>query len=283
MDDGSDPSPFPIASSPLPGNAARAGEYARTSRLPPPVPDSNPVVLLLGATGGIGSDLARRLAARGARLVLGARDADRLDALAAETGGLAVALDATDPNAVKAAAERAVAEFGRLDGAANLVGSILLKPGHLTSPEEFEQTLQLNLYTAFNLVRAAAKAMYGTGGSIVLMSSAAAGVGLANHEAIAAAKAGVEGLARSAAATYAPRGIRVNAVAAGLVRTPLAARLLATEAAEAASAAMHPLGRVGEPSDVAEAVDWLLDGGRSSWVTGQTIRVDGGLATVRPR
>ncbi len=248
-----------------------------------PVPEPSPVVLLLGATGGIGADLARRLAARGARLVLGARDAGRLEVLAAETGGLAVPLDATDAGAVKEAADRAVAEFGRLDGAANLVGSILLKPAHLTSPDEFETTLQQNLYSAFNLVRAAAKAMYGSGGSIVLMSSAAAGIGMANHEAIAAAKAGVEGLARAAAATYAPRGIRVNAVAPGLVRTPLAARLLASEAAEAASAAMHPLGRVGEPAEVAEAVDWLLDGARSGWVTGQTLRVDGGLATVRPR
>ncbi|HEX8385232.1 MAG TPA: SDR family oxidoreductase [Rubricoccaceae bacterium] len=247
------------------------------------MPDSSPVVLLLGVSGGIGTAVARRLAARGARLVLAARDPGRLGLLASETGGLAVPLDATDPAAVVAAAARAISEYRRLDGAANLVGSILLKPGHLTTPEEFDQTLQLNLYTAFNLVRAAAKAMYGTGGSVVLMSSAAAGVGLANHEAIAAAKAGVEGLARSAAATYAPRGIRVNAVAPGLVRTPLSARLLATDAAEQASAALHPLGRVGEPEDVAEAVDWLLDADRSSWVTGQTVRVDGGLSTVRPR
>ncbi len=247
------------------------------------MPDTSPVVLLLGASGGIGSALARRLAARGARLVLCARDADRLGALASETGGLALPLDATDADAVKAAAERAVAEYGRLDGAANLVGSILLKPGHLTSPDEFDQTIRLNLTTAFNLVRAAAKAMYGSGGTIVLMSSAAAGVGMANHEAIAAAKAGVEGLARSAAATYAPRGIRVNAVAPGLVRTPLAARLLATESAEAASAAMHPLGRSGEADEVAEAVDWLLDGTRSGWVTGQALRVDGGLASVKAR
>ncbi len=245
--------------------------------------DPSPVVLLLGASGGIGSALARRLAARGARLVLCARDADRLAALAAETGGLALPLDATDADAVRAAAERAVAEYGRLDGAANLVGSILLKPGHLTSPAEFDETIRLNLTTAFNLVRAAAKAMYGSGGAIVLMSSAAAGVGMANHEAVAAAKAGVEGLARSAAATYAPRGIRVNAVAPGLVRTPLAARLLASEAAEAASAAMHPLGRVGEAAEVADAVDWLLDGSRSGWVTGQALRVDGGLATVKAR
>ena len=251
--------------------------------MPDPTDVSSPVVLLLGASGGIGSALARRLAARGARLVLAARDADRLAALADETGGVAVALDAADPDAVKAAAERAVAEFGRLDGAANLVGSILLKPAHLTSPDEFEATIRLNLTTAFNLVRAATKAMYGTGGAVVLMSSAAAGIGMANHEAIAAAKAGVEGLARSAAATYAPRGIRVNAVAPGLVRTPLAARLLTSEAAEAASAAMHPLGRVGEAAEIADAVDWLLDGTRSGWVTGQTLRIDGGLSTVRPR
>lgn len=245
--------------------------------------DSSPVVLLTGATGGIGSAVARRLAARGARLVLVAREADRLDALAAETGGLALSADVTDPDAVKATVDRAVSDFGRLDGAANLVGSILLKPAHLTSPDEFEQTLQLNLYSAFNVLRAAAKAMYATGGTVVLMSSAAAAVGLANHEAIAAAKAGVEGLVRSAAATYAPRGIRVNAVAPGLVRTPLAARLLASEAAEQASAAMHALGRVGEPEDVAEAVCWLLDADRSAWVTGQTVRVDGGLSDVRPR
>ena len=243
----------------------------------------SPVVLLIGASGGIGSAVARRLAADGVRLILCARDAERLEALATDTGGLVVPTDATDPEAVTAAVARAVAEHGRLDAVANLVGSILLKPGHLTSPDEFEQTLRLNLYSAFNVLRAAAKSMYGTGGSVVLMSSAAAAVGLANHEAIAAAKAGVEGLVRSAAATYAPRGIRVNAVAPGLVRTPLAARLLASEAAETASAAMHALGRVGEPEDVAEAVCWLLDGDRSGWVTGQTVRVDGGLADVRPR
>ena len=259
------------------------GRNTPASLSPTRVSDSNPVVLVLGATGGIGAAVARRLSARGARLVLGARDADRLAALAAETGGLAVPLDATRPDEVKAAADRALAEYGRLDGAANLVGSILLKPAHLTSPEEFEQTLQLNLYTAFNLVRAAAKAMYGTGGSIVLMSSAAAGVGLANHEAIAAAKAGVEGLARSAAATYAPRGIRVNAVAPGLVRTPLAARLLATPAAEEASAKMHALGRVGEPDDLVGMLALLLDRAQAGWITGQTISVDGGFATVRPR
>ena len=121
------------------------------------------------------------------------------------------------------------------------------------------------------------------GGSIVLMSSVAGRYGLPNHEAVAAAKAGIEGLVRAAAATYAPRGIRVNAVAPGLVRTPLAGRLVATEQAVEASAAMHPLGRIGEPEDLTDALAFLLDPARSAWVTGQTLSVDGGFATVRPR
>jgi NAD(P)-dependent dehydrogenase (short-subunit alcohol dehydrogenase family) len=118
------------------------------------------------------------------------------------------------------------------------------------------------------------------GGSVVLMSTAAAHVGLPNHEAIAAAKAGVEGLARSAAATYASRGLRFNVVAPGLVETPLSERITSSEAGRKASLAMHPLGRLGEPGEVAGVVSWLL-GAESSWVTGQVFVVDGGLSAVR--
>jgi NAD(P)-dependent dehydrogenase (short-subunit alcohol dehydrogenase family) len=246
-----------------------------------------PVYVLVGGTGGIGAPLARRLASEGARVVLGARDADRLGALAGETGAKAFTLDATEPDAVGGLVEAAVEAHGRLDGLVNLVGSILLKPAHATSPEEFAETLRLNLETAFYALRAAVRPMQKNaapgGGSVVLMSSVAGRYGLANHEAVAAAKAGVEGLVRAAAATYAPKGIRVNAVAPGLVRTPLAGRLVGTEQAEAASAQMHPLGRVGEPEDLTDALAFLLDRDRSGWVTGQTLSVDGGFATVRPR
>ncbi len=120
------------------------------------------------------------------------------------------------------------------------------------------------------------------GGAVVLVSSAAARLGLPNHEALAAAKAGVIGLTLAAAASYAGQGLRVNCVAPGLVRTPLTVRLTGSEAALKASAALHPLGRVGEPEEVAAAIAWLLDP-RQGWITGQVLGVDGGLATVRGR
>jgi len=238
-------------------------------------------ILILGAAGGIGGALARRLAASGVKLVLAGRDLSRLEAIAAETGGIPYVLDATKPAEVEAAAAKALEAHGRLDGLANCVGSILLKPAHLTSEEEWDAVVSTNLRSAYGAVRAAARAMT-AGGSVVLVSSAAARIGLANHEAIAAAKAGVIGLALSAAATYAPRGIRVNAVAPGLVRTPMTARITGNEAALKASTAMHALGRVGEPEDVASAIAWLLDPAQS-WVTGQVVGVDGGLATLRSR
>jgi NAD(P)-dependent dehydrogenase (short-subunit alcohol dehydrogenase family) len=162
------------------------------------------------------------------------------------------------------------------------VGSILLKPAHTTTDEEWRETLALNLDSAFYAVRAAVQPMRRNGGAILLHATAAARVGLVNHEAIAAAKAGVMGLARAAAATYARFSIRVNCIAPGLVQTPLAARITGNEASRKASEAMHPLGRLGEAADVAAAGAWLLDPA-SSWVTGQVIGVDGGLADLRGR
>jgi NAD(P)-dependent dehydrogenase (short-subunit alcohol dehydrogenase family) len=124
--------------------------------------------------------------------------------------------------------------------------------------------------------------MRSSGGSIVLMASAVAQRGMINHEAIAAAKAGVVGLALSAAATYARYNIRVNCVAPGLTRTPLTASLTQNELTLKASAALHPLGRIGEPEEVASAIRWFLSP-ENSWVTGQVLAVDGGLSTVQPR
>ncbi len=243
---------------------------------------ANPVYAVIGATGGIGTALCQRLAARGARLLLGAREETKLAALASVTNAATHRLDATESEQVDAFIAQAVATYGQLDGVVNCVGSLLLKPAHITTNDEWDFTLRQNLNSAFYLLRAATKAMQARGGSIVLLSSAAARTGIANHEAIAAAKAGVIGLTLSAAASYAARGIRVNCVAPGLVATPLTARITGNEASVKASAALHALGRIGAPEEVASAIDWLLDSA-NSWVTGQVIGVDGGLATVRPR
>ena len=224
--------------------------------------------------------MARLVVAAGGRVFLAGRDAARLEATANELGMPWGTVEATDPDNIDACADAAAAALGGLDGITNCVGSILLKPAHLTSTADWQATIATNLTSAFGCVRAAGRLLKAEGGSVVLVSSAAARVGLANHEAIAAAKAGIMGLVLSAAATYARQKIRFNAVAPGLVRTPLAAGLVASELAEKASIGMHPLGRLGEPGDVARAIVWLLDPAQS-WVTAQVIGVDGGLADVK--
>jgi len=234
--------------------------------------------LVIGAAGGIGRRLVELLHRDAWSLVLAGRTEDSLNEVAAEYPGQTAVVDARDFDAIDAVFQ----SHPRITGAVNLAGSILLKPAHLTTEQEFEETIALNLRTAFALTRAAGKHMKSTGGSVVLMSSCAAGIGLANHEAIAAAKAGVEGLVRAAAATYAGAGIRFNAVAPGLVATPMARRITENEGALKASTAMHPLGRIGQPDDIARAIAFLL-GADSTWTTGQVLGVDGGLARLKAR
>lgn len=243
-----------------------------------------PVTVIIGGSGGIGSAVARRLSALGGRIFLAARDEHRLSKIANTLDAKSMAIDARDGEAVDRLLQTAADAYGRVDGIVNCAGSILLKPAHLTSDEEFGDTLDANLKTAFSTTRAAARLMkqQSGGGSVVLCSSVAARRGLINHEAIAAAKAGVEGLALSAAATYARFGVRVNCVAPGLVRTPLTQSLTQNEIVAKSSAALHPLGRIGEADDVASAICWLLDR-EQRWVTGQIIGIDGGLGSVQAR
>ena len=238
--------------------------------------------VVFGANGGIGAAVSRRLAAAGAGLVLAGRSEEKLVKLASALDATACVLDATQADQVRACLETAVDRFGQLDGVVNCVGSLLLKPADRTTPEEFAEVISTNLGSAFAVVHSAAAVMRRSGGSVVLLSSAAAEVGLPNHEAIAAAKAGIIGLARSAAATYASRGLRFNCVAPGMVRTPLTESITASDVALKGSIAMHALGRIGEPEDIAAAVGFLLDPA-NNWLTGQVLGVDGGLAHVRAR
>ncbi|QDU07993.1 SDR family NAD(P)-dependent oxidoreductase [Gimesia aquarii] len=238
--------------------------------------------VVLGATGSVGSDLSRRLISAGHHVLLGGRDKNKLQELGAELDAPFANIDASEFSSIEECLQAAHTEYGRVDGVVNCIGSVLLKPAHLTSDEEWQETLTTNLSSAFVTVRSASKVMRQTGGAIVLVSSAAARIGFANHEAIAAAKAGIIGLTLSSAATYANRGIRVNAVAPGLIKSNMTKKLWETPTAQSTSAAMHALDRIGEPSDVASMIAWLLQPA-TSWITGQVLGVDGGLATIAPR
>lgn len=244
-----------------------------------PTKTEEATILVVGAAGGIGRAVVRRLASRGFAVVGAGRDSSRLEACPELTDRRVC--DAADLEALDAIVGELHADETRppLRGIVNLAGCITLKPAHLLGLGEWNDTMSAKLTTAFSCVRAAGRHMK-SGGSVVLVSTVAAGTGLANHEAIAAAGAGVEGLTRSAAATYAARGLRVNAVAPALVDTPMASRITSSERALEHSRKMHPLGRIGEPEDIAPAIEWLVSED-SSWVTGQVIGVDGGLGRVR--
>ena len=225
--------------------------------------------LIIAASSVIGQELVRTLIAQGDTVYTTARDQSKIkpDAL----------LDATDFDAV----EKAFQDAGKIDGVVNCAGSLLLKTAHSTAKSEYLSVIDASLTTAFATVHAAGKYMK-EGGSVVLISSAAALAGLANHEAIAAAKAGIIGLVQSAAATYANIGLRVNAVAPGMVETSLTQQLTASPVMLKASIAMHALGRIGRPADIVNGINFLLNP-ENNWITGQVLAIDGGLSHVRPR
>jgi NAD(P)-dependent dehydrogenase (short-subunit alcohol dehydrogenase family) len=225
--------------------------------------------LVIAASSGIGQATCRILKAEGHDIYTTARDRSKIEPDAC--------CDATDFDAV----EQVFQSAGAIDGVVNLSGSLLLRSAHTTTKEQYQSVIDASLTTAFATVRAAGKYMK-NGGSVVLVSSAAAMAGLANHDAIAAAKAGILGLVLSAAATYAPQNLRINAVAPGLTETPLTTSITNNETSRKFSENMHALGRLGKPDDVARAIVFLLDP-RNSWITGQALGVDGGLSHLRPK
>ena len=195
---------------------------------------------------------------------------------------MAVRADAIDSASLDQAFSDVAARLGAPTALVHAVGSTLLRPAHAIKDEEFAEVLATNLSSAFFALRAFVRLVPRTERAAALFfSTAATSIGLVNHDAISAAKGGVDGLVTAAAATYASRGIRVNAIAPGLVRSELTRRLVENPATLQASEAMHPLGRVGEPEDIA-ALAALLVGPQAGWLTGQVIAVDGGLSSIKP-
>jgi NAD(P)-dependent dehydrogenase (short-subunit alcohol dehydrogenase family) len=235
--------------------------------------------VIVGATGGIGAATARWLAARGARLALVARREEPLAALAAELGAHALPGDAQEAATAQRAVEAVLAAHGRIDFVVHAVGSIVLKPLARLTEDDMLNAFRLNTVSAFHTMKAAVGPMsQAKAGAVVVCSSVAASTGLPNHEAIAAAKAALEGLIRAAAMTYAGSGVRFNAIAPGLTRTPLAAGITGNARALEASLGVHPLGRLCEPEEAAEAIGYLLGAPN---VTGSVLPLDGGMAAGR--
>lgn len=241
--------------------------------------DTPKVILIGGITGGIGSALATRLAKIGHTVIGFSRN----QASDAGDSFEHFICDATDSEQVSELFTRVQKTHGKLDAYVHATGSIFLKPAHLTSDADWLQTLHQNLSSAFYALRSATKIMTKQGsGSCLFFSTTAAQVGLSNHEAIAAAKGGIEAMVRAAASTYANRCIRVNAIAPGLTNTPLAKPMINSKQALEFSQKMHPLGEIGDADHVASLAQWLLSE-EARFVTGQTYVMDGGLSSIVPK
>jgi len=236
-------------------------------------------VVIIGATGAIGSAIARRMAASGHTLHLVARDKAKLSALAEELGAHSAVADVLDTAALTAAIQRAGA---RMAGLAFCVGSIVTKPLKRATEADFMDAFRLNAVAAAMAVAAAGEALHAVSGSgVVLFSTIAVRSGFASHAVIAAAKGAVEGLTLSLAAELAPN-TRVNCIAPSLTRSGISEPLIRNETMAKAIAGQHPIPRLGEGTDAGALAAFLLSAD-AGWITGQVFAVDGGRSTVRTK
>jgi NAD(P)-dependent dehydrogenase (short-subunit alcohol dehydrogenase family) len=241
-------------------------------------------VFIGGIAGGIGSALAKRLSSANWSVGGYGRPSEKWSEFKESHDQYNLYdADGTDPASLKKAVSGFCESAGGIDAYVHAIGSVFLKPLHLISDEEWQTVLACNLNSAFFAAREVITPMRRQkSGTLIFFSSVAAQAGLSNHEAIAAAKGGIDGLVKSIAATYAANGVRANAIAPGLVRTGATSQLTGNEQALRFSERMHPLGRIGEPDEVASLVAWLVSE-EASWMTGQTLSLDGGMGTVLPK
>jgi NAD(P)-dependent dehydrogenase (short-subunit alcohol dehydrogenase family) len=238
--------------------------------------------LVTGGGSGIGFACAERLVADGATVTICGRGADRLNIAAERLGVTAVTADVTVEEDVAAAVARAAEHTGRLDGCvANAGGGGMLARLHEQSVEDFRRVLDLNVVGTFLTLKHAVRAMLPAGtGSFVAMSSIAGHLTHPYFGAYPPAKAGIEQLVRNAADEYGASGLRFNAVRPGFTATELMSAIPRDSSIFASYVDNSPLGRVGEPAEVAALVRFLL-GDESGWMTGAVLDVDGGHSLRR--
>ncbi len=236
--------------------------------------------LVTGASGGIGSEIAKALAAQGARLAVSGSNADKLEAFRASLGGDHVALpcNLSDGAAVDALVPQAVEALGKIDILVNNAGVTRDNLAMRMKDDEWDSVIRVNLEAAFRLMRAAAKPMmkarFGRMISVTSIVGVTGNPGQANY---AASKAGLIGMSKSMAQELASRGITVNCVAPGFITSPMTDAL--PEAQKTALTTKIPAGRLGEGADIGAAVVYLASR-EAGYVTGQTVHVNGGMAMI---
>lgn len=248
----------------------------------------NKVAIITGGSSGIGKEVAQRLAEAGAQVVIGGRDAARLEQAAndIDPSGERVRILAGDialPSTAQALVDLAVREFCGVDILFNNAGVFRPKPFLEVDAQEYDWFLDTILKGKFFMAQAAAKAMQKRGGGVIVQTGsfwASQAVGATPAAAYSAANAGVHALTRNLAIELAPSKIRINTVAPAVVETPIFGTFM--DPAHVKNVlptfnAFHPLGRNGQPSDIADAVLFLASD-EASWITGAVLPVDGGAS-----
>lgn len=236
--------------------------------------------LITGAGRGIGREIALKMASQGASVIIADIDENTMEAVKEEASDLgvksmAVKMDISDSNSVAAAVGKVLGEFGSIDILVNNAAIFREAPFLEMTPEQWQQTVDINLTGMFNVTRALAPVMAENGsGSIISIASVDAFQGCRNYSHYAMTKAGVVGLSRTLAQELGPKSIRVNAIAPGIMLTEMTRDRV--EANKDAYLARVPIGRIGVPEDIANAALFLASE-MSSYITGQVLHVNGGM------
>jgi NAD(P)-dependent dehydrogenase (short-subunit alcohol dehydrogenase family) len=248
---------------------------------------SNKITLVTGGTSGIGRAIALGFAQAGAKVVAGSTSADKVAAISKELGSdnMGIQLDVSDEASVNKAIEATVKKYGRLDAIVNAAGVIKRQPSLEMPISEFERIVRVNLTGSFIVAQAAGRVMKdqapdakGQRGSIVFIASLNSFISLTEVLAYASSKSGVMGLTRGLANEWAQYGIRVNAIAPGVIPTDLNRPLIEGTPRGAWLKQHTPLGRFGQPDELVGAAVYLISPS-ASYTSGETIVVDGGFLT----
>jgi NAD(P)-dependent dehydrogenase (short-subunit alcohol dehydrogenase family) len=237
------------------------------------------VAIVLGGSRGFGEGIARRYLREGAKVVIAARNAERLDKVANEIGATAICSDATESDSLEALAKATLEKFGRVDIAVNSAGYEDNTPLRHMTPEKLEPMVAVQFTGAVYFIRHMANAMI-EGGSIVTISSLTSTLVADGYAHYAGAKAGINHVSKIGASEYGAQGVRINVVSPTLIDTPMTSQLLSIPGVPEAFLAETPLGRIGQIDDVTNTVLWLTSD-QSSYITGQNICVDGGASLRR--